>query len=96
MGGESWERVEAKASLAYQNGRSAGHLHPLFPLSSPLTSSLAEPPPLWCIMEEQWPHGLADRPPLGAPIKGACQGEPPLSCHKLTSKAKVSESFYKF
>jgi hypothetical protein len=30
------------------------------------------------------------------PYKGACQGEPPPSSHKLTSIAKVSESFSKF
>jgi hypothetical protein len=72
-------------------GRPAGHLLPLFSLSSPLTSSLAQPPPLWCIMEELWPHGLAawaptmaDRPPLCTPIKGLAKGS--LLLHPTSSQ----------
>jgi hypothetical protein len=90
--GESWGRVEAKAWPGNQNGWSAGRLFPLFPLSSLLTFSLAQPPPLWCIMEDQWPHGLAARPPslagwppLGAPIIGLAKGS--LLLHLTSSQA---------
>jgi hypothetical protein len=83
--GESWGRVEVKAWPADQNGWPVGHLLPLFPLSSPLTSSLSQPPPLWCIMEEQWTHGLAAWPPLGAPLKGLAKGS--LILHPISSQA---------
>jgi hypothetical protein len=43
-------------------------------LSPTLSPSLAQPPHLWGRMEGLWPHGLADRPPLGSPIKGLPRG----------------------
>jgi hypothetical protein len=33
-------------------------------LSPPLSPSLAQPPHLWDKVEEQWPDGLAARPPF--------------------------------
>jgi hypothetical protein len=91
VGGEWRPRLCQPAKMG---GRLTGHILSLFPLSSPLTSSLAQPPPLWCIMEELWPHGLAARqptivgwPPLGAPIKGLAKGS--LFLHSTSSQAQV-------
>jgi hypothetical protein len=43
-------------------------------LSSPLPSSLTQPPSLWDKVEGQWPHLLAARPALGSHIKGLPRG----------------------
>jgi hypothetical protein len=76
--------VEWRPSMAGQpkiGGQLAGHLLPLFFLSPPLSTSLAQVPHLWDKVEGQWPHGLAGRPPylagrppLGSPIKGLPMG----------------------
>jgi hypothetical protein len=68
--------VEQRPSMADRPkiGSPTGHHLPLFFLSPPLSTSLAQPPHLWDKVEGQWPHGLADRPPLGSPIKGLPRG----------------------
>jgi hypothetical protein len=43
-------------------------------LSPPLSQSLAQPPYMLDKVQEQWPHGLAARPPLGSPTKGLPRG----------------------
>jgi hypothetical protein len=69
---------------------------PLFPLLYLLlSSSLSQPPHLGDKLESFWPHGLAARPHLGFPVKGLPRGPRP-SSHKLTSIAKLSESFSMF
>jgi hypothetical protein len=59
--------------LAKMGGRSA-ITSSLSLLSSPLPSSLPQPPSRWDKVDGQWPHGLVARPPLGSPIKWMPRG----------------------
>jgi hypothetical protein len=62
-------QVEWSPSMAGQpkiGGRSATFSLPLFFLSPPLSTFLAQPPHLWDNVEGKWPHGLEARPPYSA------------------------------
>jgi hypothetical protein len=81
MKDESMGGVEAKHDRLAKDWLPAGHVLPLFFLSPPLSTSLAQPPHLWDKVEGQWPLGLAaqppylaGRPPCGSPIKGLPRG----------------------